>query len=197
MFGQTFSAQSSSTISTRPVIPCKRSRSDSLIEPSNYPVVTTGDFDMDYEYDDHHADDDDEDDIEIILDPLDLDIQDQFIFEISRHAKDTTPNGSAHSMKGLSKASHISPNLNPLIYLRPLPNRNLETGTPPELSQDPRHHSYDPVGLNLVSRAKKRRSCDCIWGMTIGMMLTDYEPSRHLRVFVTIPHRHLKDWLAV
>ncbi|KAI9016288.1 hypothetical protein CLU79DRAFT_889709 [Phycomyces nitens] len=157
MFGQTFSAQSSSTISTRPVIPSKRSRSDSLIEPNNLSVLTTGDSEMDYEYDDLHANDEDEDDIEILLDPSDLDLQDQFIFEISRHAKDTTPNGSAHSMKGLSKASHISPNLNPLIYLRPLPNRNLETGTPPELSQDPRHHSYDPVGLNLVSRAKKEK----------------------------------------
>ncbi|KAI9016283.1 hypothetical protein CLU79DRAFT_847668 [Phycomyces nitens] len=75
MFGQTFSAQSSATISTRPVIPSKRSRSDSLI-------VTTGDSDMDYEYDDNHANDEDDDDIEIILDPSDLDLQDQFIFEI-------------------------------------------------------------------------------------------------------------------
>ncbi|KAI9016279.1 hypothetical protein CLU79DRAFT_837812 [Phycomyces nitens] len=82
MLGQTFSAQSLSTISTRPVIPCKRSRSDSLIEPSNHPLVTTGDSEMDYEYDDLHTNDEDEDDIEILLDPSDLDLQDQFIFEI-------------------------------------------------------------------------------------------------------------------
>ncbi|KAI9016263.1 hypothetical protein CLU79DRAFT_847659 [Phycomyces nitens] len=37
---------------------------------------------MDYEYDDNHANGEDDDDIEIILDPLDLDIQDKFIFEI-------------------------------------------------------------------------------------------------------------------
>ncbi|KAI9016287.1 hypothetical protein CLU79DRAFT_837821 [Phycomyces nitens] len=37
---------------------------------------------MDYEYDDLHTNDEDEDDIEILLDPSDLDLQDQFIFEI-------------------------------------------------------------------------------------------------------------------
>ncbi|KAI9028859.1 hypothetical protein CLU79DRAFT_832232 [Phycomyces nitens] len=82
MFGQTFSAQFPTTISTRPVIPSKRSRSDSLVEPKNLSVVTTGDSDMDYEYNDLHANDEDEDDIEILLDPSDLDLHDQFIFEI-------------------------------------------------------------------------------------------------------------------
>ncbi|KAI9016267.1 hypothetical protein CLU79DRAFT_837799 [Phycomyces nitens] len=82
MFVQTFSTQSSSAMSTRPIVSCKRSRSDLLIEPSNHPLVTTGDSDMNYEYDDHHANDEDEDDIEILLDPSDLDLQDQFIFEI-------------------------------------------------------------------------------------------------------------------
>ncbi|KAI9029954.1 hypothetical protein CLU79DRAFT_831699 [Phycomyces nitens] len=81
MFGQTFSVKSSTEVSTRPTIPCKRPRSDSLIESDSLSLMIASNSDMDFEYD-NLCDEDEDDDIEIILDPSDLDQENKFIFEI-------------------------------------------------------------------------------------------------------------------
>ncbi|KAI9015698.1 hypothetical protein CLU79DRAFT_721495 [Phycomyces nitens] len=85
-----FSANSVSDKAAVSSIPRKRARSNSLKDPSFTFALDTFSSTMDYEYETLSNDDEEyneedkeeEDDIEIILDPSDLDYENQFIFEI-------------------------------------------------------------------------------------------------------------------
>ncbi|KAI9015753.1 hypothetical protein CLU79DRAFT_838102 [Phycomyces nitens] len=77
MFSQTASSTKSASS-----IPTKRPRSHSQ-ESIDISLLDSNDSSMDYEYQNcSQSEDNDDDDVIILLDPSDLDIESQFIFEI-------------------------------------------------------------------------------------------------------------------
>ncbi|KAI9016280.1 hypothetical protein CLU79DRAFT_837820 [Phycomyces nitens] len=83
MFGQILSEKASSKTSTRPIVPCKKAKSDSLTESSSFPIPTPHASDTDFDYNKLCAKDED-DDIKIIMDPSELEPEAQYLFEICK-----------------------------------------------------------------------------------------------------------------